>query len=107
MASVQHGIEAKIRDALAPAHLEVINESHMHSVPPGSESHFKLVIVSDRFEGEARVQRHQRVNRVLAQELEGTIHALALQTLTPSEWARRDGATPDSPPCLGGSKADS
>ena len=107
MASLQHSIEAKIRDALAPAHLEVINESYMHSVPPGSESHFKLIIVSDRFEGEARVKRHQRVNRVLARELKENIHALALQTLTPSEWVRRDGATPESPPCLGGSKADS
>ncbi|MCH7931742.1 MAG: BolA family transcriptional regulator [Proteobacteria bacterium] len=107
MAGVRHGIEAKIRDALAPAHLEVINESYMHSVPPGSESHFKLIIVSDRFEGEPRVKRHQRVNRVLAQELKENIHALALQTLTPSEWARRDGATPESPPCLGGSKAES
>ncbi len=107
MASVQNSIEAKIRGALAPAHLEVINESHMHSVPPGSESHFKLVIVSDRFEGEPRVKRHQRVNRVLAQELKENIHALALQTLTPSEWGRRGGTTPESPPCLGGSKADS
>ena len=49
--SVQQRIETKIRTALAPSHLEVINESHKHSVPPGSESHFKLVIVSPTFEG--------------------------------------------------------
>ncbi len=42
--SVQQNIEAKIKSSLAPSHLEVINESHMHNVPPGSESHFRLVI---------------------------------------------------------------
>ena len=51
-------IEAKLRDAFAPAHLEVVNESHMHSVPKGSETHFKVVVVSDRFEGLSPVKRH-------------------------------------------------
>ena len=54
---VQQTIEEKIRNALDLVHLEVINESHMHSVPPGSESHFKLVIVSPVFETLSRVQR--------------------------------------------------
>ncbi len=97
-------IEAKIRDALLPSHLEVLNESHMHNVPPGSESHFKLIIVSDQFEGLARVRRHQQVNGVLATELKGSIHALSLQTLTPSEWSERNGTVLASPACLGGSK---
>ena len=100
--SVRQTIETKIRSALAPSHLEVINESHMHSVPPGSESHFKLVIVSDRFHGEARVKRHQAVNKTLAEELGGGIHALSLLTLTPEEWRRRDGQVPQSPECRGG-----
>ena len=104
--SVRQTIETKIRSALAPSHLEVINESHMHSVPPGSESHFRVVVVSERFEDLSLVRRHQRVNRILEQELQAGLHALSLQTLTASEWTRRGGETLASPACLGGSKAD-
>ena len=103
---MQQQIETKIREALAPLHLEVANESHMHNVPPGSESHFKVVVVADVFEGRSLVLRHQAVNGALADELRDHIHALAIQTLTPSEWDARNGLTPDSPLCLGGSEAD-
>ncbi len=104
--TVQQAIESKIGASLAPAHLEVVNESHMHSVPPGSESHFRLVIVSDCFEGLALVQRHRRVNGILEQELRDGLHALSMQTLTASEWAQRAGRTLASPPCRGGGKTD-
>ena len=103
--TVYETIERKIIASLTPAHLEVINESHMHSVPPDSESHFKLVIVTERFAGETRIRRHQAVNRILADELASDIHALSLQTLTPDEWLAKGGAIPDSPPCLGGGRA--
>jgi len=99
-------IETKIHDAIGPAHLEVMNESHMHNVPPGSESHFKLVIVSDTFEGMPRVRRHQQINSLLASELNGGIHALSMQTLTPAEWSARGGEIMASPQCLGGGKDD-
>ena len=102
--SMQQNIEAKLRAGLEPEHLEVVNESHMHNVPPGSESHFKVTIVSPRFEGERLVGRHRMVNAILAEELAGRIHALALHTYTPAEWAERQQA-PQSPPCLGGGKA--
>ena len=92
---------------LAPAHLEVVNESHMHSVPPGSESHFNVVVVSDAFEGQNRVNRHRTVNRILAAELASQIHALALHTHTSAEWSARGGRVLDSPECLGGSKTKS
>ena len=95
-------IEARIRDAFAPRHLEVANESARHNVPPASETHFRLRIVSECFEGRTRVQRHQAVYRVLAAEIAGPVHALGLETLTPSEWRERGGPGPDSPPCLGG-----
>ncbi len=104
--TVQQTIESKISTSLAPAHLEVVNESHLHSVPPGSESHFRLVIVSEHFEGLALLQRHRSVNRILEQELRDGLHALSLQTLTASEWTQRAGRTVASPPCRGGSKAD-
>jgi BolA protein len=105
--TMQETIEAKIGTGFAPTHLEVINESHMHNVPPGSESHFKLVIVSESFGGEGRVARHQAVNRSLAQELAlggsgGGIHALSLLTLTPDEWREREGRVLQSPECHGG-----
>lgn len=99
-------ITQKVSQALDLQHLDVINESHRHSVPPGSESHFKLVIVSDEFAGQTLVRRHQAINGILAEELRGPIHALSLQTFTPSEWQARGGTVAESPDCLGGSKAD-
>ncbi len=101
--TVQSIIQAKMLD-FEPLHLEVVNESFMHSVPAGAESHFNITLVSEQFEGKMLVMRHRMVNQVLAEELSGTIHALALHTLTPSEWQEKGGQIPDSPPCLGGSK---
>jgi stress-induced morphogen len=103
---VQQSIQTKVAEALAPVHLDVINESAMHSVPPGSESHFKLVIVSDKFSGLTRVKRHQTVNGILEKELREDLHALSMETLTTEEWEQRHGRTFDSPACLGGGKAD-
>ena len=103
---VQARITEKITAGLAPSHLEVINESFMHSVPPGSESHFKLVIVAQAFEGQTLVRRHQAVNGILADELKGEIHALSMATHTAAEWERRGGQVDPSPQCQGGSKAE-
>ncbi|PSJ44809.1 BolA family transcriptional regulator [Zobellella endophytica] len=98
--SMQSIIEHKVREALAPEHLEVINESYMHRVEPGSETHFKLVVVSPAFEGQRLLARHRTLNTLLADELAGGVHALALHTLTPAEWQAR-GGVPDSPNCRG------
>jgi BolA protein len=100
--SVREAIEAKVRAALDPLHLEILDESGNHAVPPGSESHFRLRVVSRAFDGQRLVERHRAVNRVLAAELSRSIHALALETLTPDEWTARGGAVQQSPPCLGG-----
>lgn len=102
--SLQQQIEHKLRAALSPAHLDVDNESHRHNVPPGSESHFRVTVVSDAFESQPLLARHRRVNQALAEELAGPVHALALHTYTPREWEERNGA-PESPPCLGGGDA--
>lgn len=102
--SVQAGIETKLAEALTLQHIEVINESHQHNVPPGSESHFKVVLVSDDFAPLREVARHQRVYTILSDELSTKIHALALHTYTPVEWRQRHGNAPLSPPCMGGSK---
>lgn len=99
-------IEKKVADAVAPLHLEVINESHMHNVPPGSESHFKLIIVSDAFDNLRLVGRHQIINAALKEELAGSVHALSMETHTPVEWQDRGGRIMASPSCRGGSKHD-
>ncbi len=104
--SMRQSIETKIMAELSPEHLDVIDESHMHAVPPGAESHFKLIIVCGKFAGEPLIRRHQRVNGILAEELNGGLHALSLQTLTGAEWQKKGGESASSPPCLGGSKAD-
>lgn len=92
-----------IVQAFAPSVLEVINESDNHAVPPGSETHWKVVIVSDAFAGLSPVARHRAVNKAVAGI---KLHALSIQACTPAEWTERGGVIPPSPPCLGGSKAE-
>ncbi len=102
--TVQATIQAKLR-AFSPTHLQVVNESFMHNVPEGAESHFNITLVSDRFNNETLLARHRMVNQMLTDELAGTIHALALHTMTPDEWLEQGGKTAASPACLGGSKS--
>lgn len=85
---------AKLRqlldESLGPLpHCELINESHMHNVPKGSETHFKLIIVSNAFENLPLVQRHRKVFHVVNKELQangGTVHALSITAKTAAEW---------------------
>ena len=100
-------IEQKLAEAFSPLHVDVVDESHMHSVPEGAESHFKVTLVSEKFQDQPLIKRHRAVNATLKDELEQGIHALALHTMTPEEWFAKGGTAPDSPPCLGGSKQDS
>ena len=101
---VQRAIETKLGEAFQPTHLDVINESFMHNVPKGSESHFKVVVVSAQFEGQALLARHRAVNALLSEELEGPIHALSIKAKTPEQWEKSGGMVDASPKCLGGSK---
>ncbi|MEM7279969.1 MAG: BolA/IbaG family iron-sulfur metabolism protein [Pseudomonadota bacterium] len=102
---VQQAIEQQLAQAFSPEHLEVVNESHQHSVPANSETHFKVVLVSTLFDGQRKVARHQQVYKELASQLAGPVHALALHTYTSQEWRERVGSAPESPECLGGSRA--
>ncbi len=104
--TVQETIERKLQTELTPLHLEVQNESYKHNVPPGAESHFKVVIVSDKFEQKSLVEQHQLVNQVLAEDLAGPIHALSIQAKTPSQWGASGHFVRDTPECRGGSQAD-
>ena len=104
--TMRNTIEAKLVEALGPKWVEVVDESHMHNVPKGAESHFNVFVVSDAFDGLRLVARHQTVYRALREEMAGSVHALALKTMTPSEWEEAGGGLAESPQCLGGSKAD-
>lgn len=100
--SVQADIEQKLANSIHAMHLDVINESSSHNVPPGSESHFKVVMVSNDFAGKNLLARHRMINEILADELQHKIHALAIHTYTEDEWKSQNGDAPMSPPCLGG-----
>ena len=101
---VQTKIEKKLQTAFDPLFLQVQNESNQHNVPPGSESHFKVVIVSSKFERKSLLQQHQLINQVLAEDLAGPIHALSIQAKTPAQWEHCGYAIRDTPECLGGKK---
>jgi BolA protein len=79
----------KLEDALKPSRLDIADDSHRHAGHAGhnheGESHFSITVVSDAFAGKSRVDRHRLVNALLAEELAGRVHALALTTLTPAE----------------------
>ena len=103
MGPIEQQINSKLSAEFGPDFLQLTNESFMHSVPPGSESHFKVVLVTDQFADKRLVQRHQAVYAVLSEELAGSVHALALHTMTPNEWVDAGGESPASPQCRGGS----
>jgi len=91
--SVEQTIKEKLTEALSPEALQVVNESHHHashaSSPGTGESHFAVVIVSPAFSGKSRLERHRIVNAVLAEELSGKVHALAVTALTPEDAAKK------------------
>lgn len=103
---IKSSLERKLAAAFSPQLLQVENESHMHSVPRGSETHFKAVIVSSQFTGLSLLKRHRLVNEAVSEEIT-RIRALSLHTLTPEEWRSRtqqsEDVVPSSPTCRGGS----
>ena len=82
--NVEKKIEHTLRDNFQLSHLEVINESHMHS-GPNTETHFKVVLVSEEFKDVKLVQRHRKINELLKYELENGVHALSLHLFTMDE----------------------
>ncbi|MDH2999006.1 transcriptional regulator [Pasteurellaceae bacterium LFhippo2] len=98
---IQQTIIQKLTAQFSPSELFVENESHMHSSGRGAESHFKVTIVSEQFEGMRSVARHRAIYACLAEELENGVHALALHPYTASEWQQQGQAIPKSTNCLG------
>lgn len=105
--TIQAIIQTKIQ-TLNPEFVELINESHSHSVPKNSETHFKLLMVSSIFIGMNRVQRQRKVYDLLAEELKNGVHALTMRLLTPEEYKSEKPSEAQkefkSPNCHGGSK---
>ena len=99
MGVVQEALENKIIEQIQPVFLDIINESPNHSVPEGSESHFRVIIVSEKFKDLSTVKRHQMVYKVVSEELKQKVHAFSQHTFTPEEWLNKGGKIPDSPPC--------
>ena len=101
--SILQSIENKIQTELKPIHLKVENESHFHSVPKGSETHFKIEVVAPQFENKRLLERHRLMNEILSEEF-SKIKACSLHTFSPAEWEMRKSETTESPRCAGGSK---
>jgi BolA family transcriptional regulator, general stress-responsive regulator len=86
---VKDAISRKLNDALAPSSLSVIDESEQHrghgGWREGGETHFRVNVVSAAFAGKSRIERHRMVNALLAEELAGRVHALAISAKAPEE----------------------
>ena len=107
MGPLEKSISEKVAAEFQPEHLALENESHQHSVPRSSETHFKLLLVSPKFEGLSRVARQRLVYGLLKDEMSpGKVHALSLRLLAPKEWAEDLANTFQSPNCMGGSKRE-
>lgn len=104
MGPLETSLKEKIAAQFQPVHFELENESHSHSVPRNSETHFRAVIVSGKFVGQSRVHRQRDVLSAIAAELKSGVHAFTMRCLTPEEWAAGQAEGFISPACHGGSK---
>lgn len=89
MGPVATRIQEKLTAALSPVHLAVIDDSSKHAghvgARPGGETHFTVDVVSSAFEGLSRVARQRKIYEILAEEMSGPVHALAMIVKTPTE----------------------
>jgi BolA protein len=101
---VQGIIEKILSEKIDCEFLQVENESHRHSVPVNSETHFKVTVVSEQFAGKMLIARHRLINQLLAEQLAGPVHALAMHLYTPEQWLQKEKLSPASADCMGGGK---
>lgn len=104
MGPMETRLKDKITSELNPTHLELQNESHTHSVPRNSETHFRAVIVSEAFSNISRIERQRLVLKTIDAELKSGVHAFTMRCLAPEEWSKEESESFISPPCHGGSK---
>ena len=89
MGPVAEQMKARLEAAFAPSRLEIVDDSEKHAGHAGhregGESHFTVTIESEAFAGLGRVERQRRINKVLAEDLAGPVHALSLRATAPGE----------------------
>lgn len=93
-------IEQRVRESFTVEFFDLLNESHQHA-GPATDSHFKLTIISQEFDGERLVKRHQRVYGLMQDLMQGPVHALSLHLFTPAEWQAKEKEVAESPNCRG------
>jgi len=102
MGAVSDLIRDKLEAAFTPDLLDIVDDSARHAghagTRPGGETHFNVVIVTPAFMGLSMVQRQRLIYALLAEELEGRVHALSIRALAPGE------AGAEAPPSGGASK---
>ena len=89
--SLRDRLVSVFTESFHPTHLEVIDDSASHAGHAGARSgggHYIATIVSEAFAGKSAIERHRMVYTLLADEMRNDIHALALTTRTPAEWAK-------------------
>lgn len=105
MTTVTTSLEEALRGSLEPTHLEIRNESYKHKGPKDAESHFQVIVVSDKFENLPLIKRHRLVNQSCQVLLDGPIHALSIVAKTPAQWEEMAGQEiAGTPNCRGGDK---
>ena len=93
----ENEIRKLLVDSYQPVQLDIINESGNHSMG-GAETHFKIVIVADFFEGMKTVEKHREVNKTLMPAFE-KVHAISFHIFSPKEWEAKHGPVRHSPAC--------
>jgi BolA protein len=91
--STKDTIHSILDEALRPSALDVVDESHLHAGhggwTPGGETHFRVRVTAQAFNGRSRLDRHRTVNALLAEQLRGGVHALAIEAKGTDDGAQR------------------
>tara|TARA_B100001029_G_C15040895_1_gene443535 strand:- start:1399 stop:1707 length:309 start_codon:yes stop_codon:yes gene_type:complete len=98
MGKIENTIKDLLIDSFDPSMLSIINESYMHNVPEGSESHFKVVIVSKYFKDIENIKRHKEIYKALKNIME-SIHAISIQAFNEEEYQKNPEIN-QSPNCV-------
>ena len=95
--SIESKIINNLNESMNISSLKIINESLIHNVPKDSESHFKVIIVSDDFKNLSQINRHKLIYTNLG-TIMNDIHALSIQSFSLDEF-RQNPVVLDSPEC--------
>lgn len=87
MNSIESQITTTLKKHINIVNMEIINESMMHNVPINSETHFKLILVSDDFVGMPLIARHKKIYLILDEHMQ-KIHALSIHAFTNNEYQK-------------------